>query len=120
MRNLSLASAFALALAAPLLAQNTRDRALTDSELTRQIESIGGEDVTKSPFSLSQPIGSSQKENPFSPSPPGADPSSDRKGAPSRKDKGPTEITSLEATFDSKTHQAVFIGKVMDSGRQSK
>jgi lipopolysaccharide export system protein LptA len=112
-RNLSIAGALALTLAAPLVAQNTRDRSLTASELTRQIESLGGEDVTKSPFGLSPATGSAPKENIFSPSAPGADPSKDKKGPPPKKEKGPTVITALEATFDNRTHEAVFIGKVV-------
>jgi lipopolysaccharide export system protein LptA len=32
--------------------------------------------------------------------------------APLKKEKGPTEISALEATFDQKNHQAVFIGEV--------
>lgn len=32
--------------------------------------------------------------------------------APLKKDKGPTEISALEATFDQRTSQAVFIGEV--------
>ena len=32
---------------------------------------------------------------------------------PSRKEKGPTEITAFEATFDNKTHQAVFTHQVV-------
>ena len=86
---------------------------MTASELTRQVESLGGEDVTKSPFGLSPVTGSAAQENPFSPSAPRAEPSDVKKGPPLSKEKGPTEITALEATFDNKTHQAVFIGKVV-------
>ncbi len=69
---------------------------LTQGELLKTIDSIGlGDPLTKQPLSVGE-------DKPT------------RKAEPAaKKDKGPTEITALEATFDNKSHLAVFIGDVV-------
>lgn len=77
-----------------ILAQ-TAPKPLNERELIRTIDSIGtGDPLTK------QPLGIDDDK-----------PKKDEK--PLKKEKGPTEITAEEATFDNKTHQAVFIGNVV-------
>lgn len=92
-----------LALAtASVHAQKPAKAPLSQDELHRQVEAVTG----RAPAAQSTPAlaaaadGSVAVEAPAAASP------------PLKKTKGPTEISALEATFDQKTNQAVFIGEV--------
>lgn len=73
---------------------------LSEKELLNTLDALGtGDPVSKQPLGVElgdQKLGLGGK-----------------KEKPTPKDKGPTEITALDATFDQKSHQAVFTGKVV-------
>ena len=74
---------------------------LSEKELLNTLDTLGAADpLTKQPLSIG--VGDTKV---------GTAPKRDEK--PLQKDKGPTEITALEATFDQKASQAVFIGNVV-------
>jgi lipopolysaccharide export system protein LptA len=98
---LTTAMAAMLAIALPVFAQNNGTRPLRDAELLRTLDSLGtGDPTTKAPLSLgdSEDDAESLRKAPD--------------GESSKKGKGSTEITAREASFDQKTHQAVFGGDV--------
>jgi lipopolysaccharide export system protein LptA len=85
------------------------DKALTQDELLRQIESL-----------TPSPGGAAARRNavPASAGAPKAGPlfaeqRPEKTEKVDKKDKGPTEIVALEATFDQKAHIAIFIGEVV-------
>ena len=70
---------------------------LSEGELLQTLDSFGtGDPLDKEPLGVGGSKRATAKEKPSA-----------------KKEKGPTEITALEATFDQKTHQAVFIGQVV-------
>ena len=101
-KKLTTAMAAMLAIALPVSAQNNGTRPLRDAELLRTLDSLGtGDPTTKAPLGLSDPDDDD------------ASPRETRAGGESAKQgKGSTEITAREASFDQKTHQAVFGGDV--------
>ncbi len=71
---------------------------LSEGELLKTIDSIGiGDPLNKQPLSVGEEKPAPARK---------ADP-------PIKKEKGPTEITAKEATFDNKTHIAVFLNEVV-------
>ena len=87
----------ALATLAALVAHGQEiSKPLSEGELLNTLDSLGtGDPLGKQPLSL------------------GDDKPAKRERTAVKKEKGPTEITALEATFDQKNHQAVFIGEVV-------
>jgi lipopolysaccharide export system protein LptA len=87
--------------AAPALAQKPAEAPRPEDELHRQIEAVSGATPTFKglpPRALAVAVPPAE-EAPAKP--------------PVKKEKGPTEIDSLEATFDQKANEAVFIGDVV-------
>ena len=87
--------------AAPALAQKPAEAPRTADELLRQIEAVS---ATLPAF----------KVLPIPPITDEAKPAEESPAKPLlKKEKGPTEIDALEATFDQKANEAVFIGEVV-------
>src|SRR5687768_12649239 len=79
-----------------------QESAVRESEVFKTIESLGtGDPLRKQPLSVGDGAALEPKKG------------GGNEEQPPRKEKGPTEITALEATFDNRTHQAVFIGDVV-------
>ncbi|HEX8313327.1 MAG TPA: LptA/OstA family protein [Chthoniobacteraceae bacterium] len=93
------ASVHAQAPAAP--SKPAQPSALSEKELLNTLDTLGaGDPLKKQPLSIG--VGDTKLGTPTK-----------RDEKPLKKDKGPTEITALEATFDQKSSQAVFIGNVV-------
>jgi lipopolysaccharide export system protein LptA len=93
-----------LALALPAAFSQRPEAPRSESELLRQIESLNGSSGGSTPVlrpSVSAVTAGTEDAKPAETKP------------PLKKDKGPTEITADEATFDQKTNEAVFIGDVV-------
>lgn len=89
---------------AAVYAQEQPLKPLSEGELLKTIDSIGvGDPLTKQPLGLGDD----------KPALPGSGLPKKKDEKPSKKEKGPTEITALEANFDNKTHQAIFVGQVV-------
>ncbi|MCE9612352.1 MAG: hypothetical protein K8R23_19305 [Chthoniobacter sp.] len=88
--------------AASVHAQKPAKPPLSQEELHRAVEAVSGRTPTfkGAPAAVTVGDGNAAPEAP-APAP-----------APLKKDKGPTEISALEATFDQRTSQAVFISEV--------
>lgn len=100
----SLLAAGALMSSLPLSAQNadSLNKPLTEAGLLNALDSYSTSDpVRKAPLSVGDTSVSGKQENK----------KADDKKTPNGK--GPTEITAQEASFDQKTHQAVFAGQVV-------
>ena len=92
-----------LALAtASVHAQKPAKAPLSQDELHRQLEAVTG----RAPAGQGRPAVAAVAEGSV------AAEASPAASPPRKKNKGPTEISALEATFDQKTNQAVFIGEV--------
>lgn len=77
-------------------------RPLNENDLLKTIDSLGGDPSRKPPLpgsSEARALGEARREKP----------AESKKKDP----QGPTEITAREATFDQKTHQAVFTQQVV-------
>ena len=88
--------------AASVHAQKPAKPPLSQEELHREVEAVSG----RTPAFKGAPAAVAVGDGNAAPEAPAPAP------APLKKDKGPTEISALEATFDQKTSQAVFIGEV--------
>ncbi|MHA3773834.1 LptA/OstA family protein [Verrucomicrobiota bacterium sgz303538] len=100
----SLLAAGALISSLPLSAQNadSLNKPLTEAGLLNALDSYSTSDpVRKAPLSIGDTSTSGKPESK----------KADEKKTPNGK--GPTEITAQEASFDQKTHQAVFGGQVV-------
>ena len=87
--------------AAPAFAQKPAEAPRPEDELHRQIEAVSG----PAPAFKALPVRALSAE-PL--------PADDAPAKPvAKKEKGPTEIDALEATFDQKANEAVFIGEVV-------
>ncbi len=94
MSNLSLPAIAFLAVLSGSVAAQDISKPLTQGELLKTIDSIGiGDPLKTAPLSIDD------DKKPDAP--------------PAKKEKGPTEITALEASFDNKEHKAIFIGDVV-------
>ncbi len=91
----------AAVLAAPAFAQKPAESPRTGDELHRQIEAVSG----AAPAFKGLPPRTLAVASPAADEPPAA--------PAGKKEKGPTEINALEATFDQKANEAVFIGNVV-------
>jgi len=97
MNKATLAALLGMALATAH-AQNAKP--LSQSELLRTLDGLGtGDPLTKQPLSLDDDPAPRAERN--------------AESDPPKKEKGPTEITSNEATFEQRTHRAVFSGSVV-------
>ena len=87
--------------AAPAFAQRPAEAPRTDDELHKQIEAVSGPAPAFKglPVRAVAAVNTSAEEAPAKPA--------------GKKEKGPTEIDALEATFDQKANEAVFIGEVV-------
>ena len=98
-RNFLASVAIAFATITPANSQSSSTAAgppLTQEDLIRRLDKLGTGDPAKQ-----QPASVDDFPKPL------------REPKPVKKDKGPTEITASEATFDQKTHQATFAVKVV-------
>ena len=91
----------AAAFAAPALAQKPAEAPRPEDELHRQIEAVSG----ATPAFKALPLRALAVSVP---------PAEEATAKPAvKKEKGPTQIDALEATFDQKANEAVFIGDVV-------
>lgn len=94
-KNLLLSLAAVLS-AAPGFAQKPAEPSRAQAELQKQIEAVTGPAPTFKGLPEATPAAEGKPA-----------------GEPAKKGKGPTQIDALEATFDQKTNQAVFLGEVV-------
>ena len=108
---------------APAWAQNASDKPLSEAELLKQIDSLNPNKEAATPIpraTAAKPVAKPAASALFNSQNTTGDiikPQTDRTGATGengeKKTKGPTEITSAEATFDQKANIAVFVGSVV-------
>ena len=94
----------AAAAAAPAFAQKPAETPRPEDDLHRQIEAVSGaapafKGLAPRTLAVASPV---PDETPAAPT-----------ASAGKKEKGPTEINALEATFDQKANEAVFIGNVV-------
>jgi lipopolysaccharide export system protein LptA len=100
-------------------AQSTGDKPLTEAELLKQIESLNPLKGAATPNPRATPAANSLFNSQstgdiIKPPTDRASATGENGGKPGeKKAKGPTEITSAEATFDQKANVAVFVGSVV-------
>ena len=93
-------------------AQDALKRPIAESGLLQQIDQINAADTRKNTAATAtKPVPRALPVDPRKavPTPDPTEPAA----APSKKDKGPTEITSDNVTFDNRTHVAIFTGNVI-------
>lgn len=112
------AFSFVLSIAPFVSAQSTA-KPLTQEELLRQIESVApnASDPGRRTPALMPIPGAAARAPKETPGPTAAqlfpETTAPKPDKPEKKAKGPTEIVALEASFDQKTHVAIFIGQVV-------
>ncbi len=101
MKNLLLLLVAAAVVVAPAFAQKPAETLRAEDDLHKQIDAVSG----PAPAFKALPVRAVVAE-PL--------PADDAPAKPAgKKDKGPTEIDALEATFDQKANEAVFVGEVV-------